>query len=248
MTLKTNRIPGKSSGGSGADNAASFWQNPQFLLTLTDVDPDDNENMATVIVSLLQKYTREKRTQNSGESCEEFIQFRLYQILNDRDAQEAKRTGLRLYASQLERVSTSGSYINLREVTKRLRMAPGNYLIIPSCYDRDVRGEFLLRVYTENPINETNASVLTDHKDKLDEDDIFFNNPKSLDEEFSTWANLLGPNDKSKQSSYSSTTFSKMSPQVNKKPCLKEFKVYMDNSVLNIYDKVDVRKNIRRLV
>lgn len=128
--IKKKRVKGKSSGGSGKSNEASFWQNPQFLITLTDVDPEDNENLSTVIISLLQKYTREKRTQNKGESCEEFIQFRLYRILADSDAQQAKQTGKRLYASQLERCGTSGPYINLREVTKRFRT--GNFLLF-SC-------------------------------------------------------------------------------------------------------------------
>lgn len=117
-----SRLKGKSSGGSGRSNEASYWTNPQFLITLSDVDPNDNENLATVIVSLLQKYTREKRTQNKGQSCEEFIQFRLYRILTDADAKQAKQTGKRLYASQLERCATSGPYINLREVTKRYRI------------------------------------------------------------------------------------------------------------------------------
>jgi hypothetical protein len=120
-------VKGKSSGGSGRSNEATFWTNPQFLVTLTDVDKEDNENMATLIISLLQKYTREKRTQNKGESAEEFIQFRLYRILADKDAEEAKRTGKRLYASQLERCGTSGAYINLREITKRFRTGVNSF-------------------------------------------------------------------------------------------------------------------------
>ena len=105
--------------------------------------------MCTVVVSLLQKYTRENRVNNDGDSCEEFIQYRLYRILDDDDADVARRTGKYLYANQLERCGTTGSYINSREVTKRFRVAPGNYLIIPSCYDANVNGEFLLRIYTE---------------------------------------------------------------------------------------------------
>lgn len=112
---------GKSSGGCGKPNEAAYWINPQFLITIKDVDPDDNESMATVIVSLLQKYTREKRTQNDGKFCEEFIQFRFYRIISDVDAEMAKKTGRRLYASQLERCGSSGPYINYREVTKRFK-------------------------------------------------------------------------------------------------------------------------------
>jgi hypothetical protein len=148
--------------------------------------------MATIIISLLQKYTREKRSQNNGQSSEEYIQFRLYRIINQSDADQAKKTGQRLYASQLERVSTSGPYINQREITHRYRTKPGNYLIIPSTYDANITGQFLLRLYTENPIGEQNCSILHDHKNDLDEKDFFFQNPKSLDDAFSNWTNLLG--------------------------------------------------------
>ena len=131
-------IPGKNSGGCGRSNETMYWTNPQFLITLKDHDPNDNENMATLIIALLQKYTREKRSVNNGEPCEEYIQFRLYRILNENDAVSAKTTGKSLYASQLERCGVSGPYIYLREVTKRFRIQPGHYLIMPSCYDENV--------------------------------------------------------------------------------------------------------------
>jgi hypothetical protein len=185
-------VPGKTSGGCGRGNEALYWTNPQFLIKLTDVDPLDNENMATVIISLLQKNTRQRRTQNSGQSCEEFVQFRLYRILNLADVEAAKKTGKRLYASQLERVGVSGPYINLREVTHRFRTPPGDYLIIPSCYDAGISGQFLLRLYTESPINESNCTILTDHKDNLTEEDVFFKNPKNVDDVFSNWTSMLG--------------------------------------------------------
>lgn len=147
--------------------------------------------MATIIIALLQKNTRERRMTNNGEPCEEFIQFRMYRILSDEDAHLAKTTGRRLYARNLERCAVSGPYINLREVTKRLRVAPGNYLIIPSCYDSGISGQFLLRLYTEHPIEECNCSILDDHKDNLDQDDVFFSIPNSLDDAFNSWTNLL---------------------------------------------------------
>ena len=61
-------------------------------------------------------------------------------------------TSLKLYSNQLERIGTSGSYINAREVTKRFRVPPGNYLIIPSTYDEDRNCEFMLRIFTEELI------------------------------------------------------------------------------------------------
>lgn len=59
---------------------AKYWTNPQFMITLRDVDVNDDENMATVIISLMQKDTRLKRITSREESNEEFIQFRFYKV------------------------------------------------------------------------------------------------------------------------------------------------------------------------
>jgi len=180
---------GSTAGGCGQPNMAKFWKNPQFLVTLSDVDKDDNENMATVIIALMQKDTRLKRMELGGEQGEEFTQFRLFKIRDNVEVDENITTGLRLYSSQLDRIGTSGSYINKREITKRFRVAPGNYLIIPSTYDEDKDCGFMLRIYTEKEID---TNTLESHKEDLDESDIFFD-IQDADQIFSDWSNLLGP-------------------------------------------------------
>lgn len=57
-----------------------------------------------------------------------------------------------------------------REITKRFRVDPGNYLIIPSTYEEDHDCEFMLRIYTETPID---AGHLHEDKDpdELSDDD-----------------------------------------------------------------------------
>ena len=64
----------------------------------------------------------------------------------DENIQQGK---LKFYMTQLERVGASGSYINRREVTKRFRVPPGSYITIPSTFDSDKAGKFLLRIFTE---------------------------------------------------------------------------------------------------
>ncbi|CAF0775096.1 unnamed protein product [Adineta ricciae] len=93
--------------------------------------------------------------------------------------------------SQLERVGASGSYINRREVTKRFRVPPGSYIIIPSTYDSDKPGKFLLRMFTEK---QADQAQLDQDKEELTEADVFFQD-ENVDSLFGEWSNLLGPID-----------------------------------------------------
>ena len=63
-----------------------------------------------------------------------------------------KESGEKLHPSVLQRVGGSGSYINSREITKRFKLDPGYYLIVPSIYEEDHEADFMLRIFTENPI------------------------------------------------------------------------------------------------
>ena len=72
--------PGRTAGGSGVNNQAKFWTNPQYEFSISASDLT-SENSCWVIISLMQKNTRQNRIKLGLESAEEYIQFRLFRVL-----------------------------------------------------------------------------------------------------------------------------------------------------------------------
>lgn len=202
--------------------------------------------MSTVVISLLQKYTREERLNNKGYSTEQYIQLRLYKILNEEDADIAKKTGKYLYANQLERCGTTGAYINTREVTKRFRVSSGNYLIIPNCYDEGISGEFLLRVYTETNVDQSNCSELYIQKDIMIEEDMIFPKTNYLEPLFKTWKNYFPTNNQLKIKERWDTSKKEsvkiLSDVELEKRYVASTRLYINDAFINIYNKIDINR------
>ena len=72
---------------------------------------------------------------------------------NKRALLECFQTGESFAGKDLEKIGSSGPYLNKREVTKRFNLKPGEYVIIPSTYEEGTEGEFLLRIFSEKPLN-----------------------------------------------------------------------------------------------
>lgn len=126
-----------------------------------------------MIVGLYQKFTREKLLENDDCNDQAFVQFRIYQILDENEAIEANKNCSRLYAKQLEKILSSGCYVDANEVIRRFKLAAGSYVVIPSCYDSR-KAQFVLRIGTKVPIEHGNSTILEEFKTILDREDIYF--------------------------------------------------------------------------
>ncbi|KAK5607969.1 hypothetical protein CRENBAI_007346 [Crenichthys baileyi] len=128
-------MPNITAGGS--PNSSLFWQNPQFLLVLSEVYsvPGNTQVTCSFIVALMQKHQRRKGLHLP--------------------------VGLHIYPAHPQKTFLSSEdlrkvfpvcfnqYSTFREVIIRSSLPPGRYIIIPSTGEPNQQGEFLLRVLTE---------------------------------------------------------------------------------------------------
>ncbi|KAK9956454.1 hypothetical protein ABG768_014187 [Culter alburnus] len=138
-------VKGCSAGGC-RNFPDTYWTNPQYRLVL--VDADIKEKTCTVVVALMQKGRRKERC--AGAALHN-IGFAIYEVrsnnLSMRGSQQQLPKDFFLYNASTARCK---SYVNIREVTERFCLKPGEYVIIPSTFDPHKESEFLLRVFSES--------------------------------------------------------------------------------------------------
>uniref|UniRef100_A0A672GMQ8 Calpain-3 n=1 Tax=Salarias fasciatus TaxID=181472 RepID=A0A672GMQ8_SALFA len=135
-------VRGSSAGGC-RNFPDTFWTNPQYRLQLheEDDDPEDGRVACTVVVALMQKGRRMQRHQGAKFLT---IGFSIYEVMRGQDQHLQK--DFFLYTASKAKCKT---YINLREVTERFRLPPGEYVVIPTTFNPHKEGEFILRVFSE---------------------------------------------------------------------------------------------------
>ncbi|XP_012942074.1 calpain-9 [Aplysia californica] len=124
----------------GRPSCPAHWSNPQYFLKLEDTDEDD-DNVCSAIIQLMQKDRR--KIKQKGEKFL-YIGFNVYQY------ERGYSVPLRREFFETHRaIATSGSYINIRQITKRLTLEPGEYVVVPSTWDADEEAGFYLRFFFE---------------------------------------------------------------------------------------------------
>ncbi|KAL4237591.1 hypothetical protein ACF0H5_002305 [Mactra antiquata] len=121
----------------------TFGSNPQYRVTLVDPD-DDEDDLCTMLVGLLQKDRRKKRKEGLDMLT---IGYVIYKMKED-GSYGSGPLDTRFFKYNAS-VAKSPSFINMREVCGRHKLSPGTYVIIPSTFEPNQSGEFLLRIFTE---------------------------------------------------------------------------------------------------
>uniref|UniRef100_A0A8C1PTT0 Calpain-1 catalytic subunit n=1 Tax=Cyprinus carpio TaxID=7962 RepID=A0A8C1PTT0_CYPCA len=144
----TSLYPGEWRRGSTAGGCrnypATFWINPQFKVVLKEPDTESQED-CTFLVALMQKNRRKLRREGKDM---ETIGFAVYEVPEEylgRVGVHLKRDFFLTHTSS----ARSELFINLREVSSRFCLPAGEYIIVPSTFEPQKEGDFVLRVFSE---------------------------------------------------------------------------------------------------
>uniref|UniRef100_A0A8C7P9I4 Calpain 9 n=1 Tax=Oncorhynchus mykiss TaxID=8022 RepID=A0A8C7P9I4_ONCMY len=127
-----NWIRGSTAGGC-RNFIDTFWTNPQFKLTL--LHADDNNDKCSVVIALMQKNRRALRKEGLDLQT---IGFALYEVRGTTDF-------FRYNGSK----ARSKTYINVREISERFTLPPGNYLLVPTTFQPHDEADFIIRIFSE---------------------------------------------------------------------------------------------------
>ncbi|KAJ8285128.1 hypothetical protein COCON_G00039780 [Conger conger] len=163
-----------STAGGCRNHPNTFWINPQYKITLLeeDDDPEDEEVACSALVALMQKDRRRFRRQGQDMHT---IGFAVYEVPDEvRGCQSIhlKKDFFLKHSS----CARSETFINLREVSARLRLPPGEYIVVPSTFDPHKEADFVIRVFTEkqSQTEELDDEITADLEDQeeITEDDV----------------------------------------------------------------------------
>ena len=125
-------IPGSTAGGMEDD---TFYTNPQFQFQI------EHEHDETVQIVLEQPDTRSDQGKKNMS-----IGFAIFKVAGGNKVKIDDLNATFLTATE---------HSNSRQIYKKFELDVGTYVIIPSTFDPNVAGEFLLKIFTENEAHVT---------------------------------------------------------------------------------------------
>ncbi|XP_052002158.1 calpain-1 catalytic subunit [Xyrauchen texanus] len=136
-------VIGTTAGGC-LNNPDSFSKNPQYrvILEKTAEDPRE-ENTPNLLVSLTQKSN--KRNRHLATNLH--IGFVIYEVPTHLKDHQGKLSGS--FFKSTPPVGKVKNYLNAREIMEFFRLKAGEYIIVPSTFDRNEASSFILNIYSK---------------------------------------------------------------------------------------------------
>lgn len=140
-------ISGLTAGGCGNERFEDFWKNPQHLINLKL--ENDQDDLVSIIVSLIHKDQVKRRLERDGsyENSNEPLNCSVYKKKNGVGSKK------KYIYSDLEEVYSGVFYLSQRELSFKLDLEPGEYVLIPSLFTKNLEGSYLLRVFIEGGLS-----------------------------------------------------------------------------------------------
>ncbi|XP_058389626.1 calpain-8 [Diceros bicornis minor] len=149
LVLFNGRWTRGSTAGGCQNYPATYWTNPQFKIHLDEVDDHQEENegepCCTVLLGLMQKNCRRQKRIGQGMLS---IGYAVYKVPKELESHTDVHLGRDFFMGH-QPSARSSTYVNLREVSSRVRLPPGQYLVVPSTFEPFKDGDFCLRVFSE---------------------------------------------------------------------------------------------------
>ncbi|XP_057385122.1 calpain-8-like, partial [Balaenoptera acutorostrata] len=142
------RIRGSTAGGC-QNYPATYWTNPQFKICLDEVDDHQEESTGepccTVLLGLMQKNRRRQKRMGQGMLSISYAVNKQYEDITDHTDEHLGRD----FFLSRQPSARSSTYVNLREVSARVQLPPGECAVVPSTFGPFKDGDFCLRVFSE---------------------------------------------------------------------------------------------------
>ncbi|XP_028387046.1 calpain-8 [Phyllostomus discolor] len=149
LVLFNGRWTRGSTAGGCQNYPATYWTNPQFKIRLDEADEHQEEGTGepgcTVLLGLMQKNRRRQKRMGQGLLS---IGYAVYKVPPELERHTDVHLGQRFFLGR-QPSARSSTYVNLREVSARARLPPGEYLVVPSTFEPFQDGDFCLRVFSE---------------------------------------------------------------------------------------------------
>ncbi|XP_058128421.1 calpain-B-like [Anopheles ziemanni] len=146
----------------------TFSLNPQYT-----VNVQQSTSSSSVVIALSQKFRRIDALPSLT------IGFIVYRVT--REDLRQKPVPMEFFKNSDHAIVGRSIYINAREVSCRLNLDPGLYLVIPSTFEPREEGEFLLRIFTTqgNTLHENDAILCFGTiDDRVPEQNQLFDSPR----------------------------------------------------------------------